>query len=96
MAVWVGLNGKRARADLDGGSTNSIFNDRFVSLHKIPVKYYKKPATTNFAFRGSRGTIKAYVDIPVTFGGEVVGKSVFPVGALDGWDALIGSDIMVQ
>src|SRR5690349_9667656 len=96
MAVWMHLGGHHARVDLDGGATKSTISDRFVMQHKLNVHKFKRPVKLNLVVQGSTATVKAYVNVPVSTNGEFLGYLVLPIMALDGWDAPIGSDIMVQ
>ena len=73
-----------------------VLNDRFVTLHNIPRKYYDKPGQTNLAFRGSKGSIVTYCTPGITVNGEYIGICTMEIGAVDGWDALIGTDFMTK
>ena len=94
MSAWIDVAGKQARVNLDSGTTNTILNDRFVTLHNIPRSYYEKPGRTNLAFRGSKGSIVAYCNPGVTINGEYLGTCTMEIGAVDGWDALVGTDFL--
>ena len=96
LAAWIDIAGKRARVNLDSGTTNTVLNDCFVTLHNIPRKYYDKPGQTNLAFRGSKGSIVAYCTPRITVNGEYIGLCTNEIGAIDGWDALIGTDFITK
>ena len=96
LAAWVDIGGHRARVNLDSGTTNTILNDRFVTLHNIPRSFYEKPGKTNLAFRGSHGSIVAYCNPGVMVNGEYIGTCTMEISAVDGWDALVGTDFLTK
>ena len=96
LAAWFDIGGHRTPVNLDSGTTNTILNDRFVTLHNIPRSFYKKRGKPNLAFRGSHGSIVAYWNIGVTVNDEYIGTCTMEIGAVDGWDALVGTDVLTK
>ena len=96
LAAWIHIAGHKARVQLDSGTTNTLLNDRFVALHNLPKKLLRKPAKVGLAMRGSKGTIAAYTIVGTTINGEFMGQSTMEIAAVDGWDAIIGSDVLHQ
>ena len=94
LGVWVVIGGHMARCNLDSGTTNSILNDRFVALHKLPMNRYAVPGRTNMAFRGSKGTVAAWTMLQLAVEQDALGDHHFEIGAVEGWDALIGMDFI--
>ncbi|KAE8238784.1 hypothetical protein A4X13_0g8380 [Tilletia indica] len=87
----VTINGHKAKALFDSGSTADLISASFVDAHKIPNFKLKEPSPLQLAITGSRGKINRACMVEVTHGTCKQQQRYFDILNIDRYDAILGT-----
>ncbi|KAE8245561.1 hypothetical protein A4X06_0g5596 [Tilletia controversa] len=87
----VSINGHKAKALFDSGSTADLISASFVDAHKISNFKLKEPSPLQLAITGSRGKINRACIVELTHGSCKQQKRYFDILNIDRYDAILGT-----
>ncbi|CAD6976127.1 unnamed protein product [Tilletia controversa] len=85
------INGHKAKALFDSGSTADLISASFVGAHRIPNFKLKEPSPLQLAIKGSRGKINCACIAEITHGSCKQQKRYFDILDIDRYDAILGT-----
>ena len=90
LATWVGVNGLKAWALWDSGSTTMGITPSFAEIAKVPVNTLEDPHILQLGTIGSRSTIKYGADVDIKID-DLETKSYIDIANFDCYDMIIGT-----
>lgn len=95
LAAYIELNGNKAYALFDSGSTTDSVTPDFTRVADLPVYTLKDPVTLQLGCVGSRSKINYGVQVRTKFA-TIQDDSYFDVANLDKYDVILGTPFLVR
>ena len=93
LATWVGVNGLKAWALWDSGSTTTGITPAFAEIAKVPVDTLEDPHILQLGTIGSRSTIKYGADMDIEIE-DLETKAYVDIANFDRYDMIIGTPFL--
>jgi len=90
LATWVGVNGLKAWALWDSGSTMMGITQAFTEIAKVPVNTLQDPHILQLRMIGSCSTIKYGADVDIEID-DLETKTYVDIANFDHYDMIIGT-----
>ncbi|KAI0039258.1 hypothetical protein FA95DRAFT_1473011, partial [Auriscalpium vulgare] len=93
LAAYVTINGQRALALFDSGSTPDLVSPDFARVANLPLFALEKPVPLQLGCVGSRSAINFGTEPSIEFGG-LKRQWYFDVANIDRYDVIIGTPFL--
>jgi hypothetical protein len=93
LAAFIEINGIKAYALFDSGSTTDAVSPDFTRVAKLTAKELAKPVTLQLGCSGSRSKINFGTEPPIVFG-TISANTYLDIANLDKYDTILGTLFM--